>query len=187
MKKKSIYLVFSRTGTWLSRSISFITKTQYPHVSLSLDSSFNKMYSFGRLNPDNPFSGGLTIENINEGVFKKSEAAKCLIYKVMVSEDQFNSLKNEIDRFYNSDINYRYNFIGLFGVLVDKPINRSTYYFCSQFIATLLETSDIWHSPKVPALTSPTDLMNIPNKVIIYEGLINNINVEINSQIAFFG
>lgn len=184
MNKKSIYLVFSRTGTWLSRSIGYVTKTQYTHVSLSLDSSFTKMYSFGRLDPDNPFSGGLTIENIFTGVFQKSPNAICLIYELEITEQQFNDLKKEINLFYDSEINYRYNFIGLFGVLVDRPVYRDTHYFCSEFISTLLKNSDIWHSPKLPQLTSPTDMLEVPNKSILYEGFINELNLSINSEIT---
>ena len=184
MNKRSIYLVFSRTGTWLSRSIGFVTQTEYPHVSLSLDLSFNKMYSFGRIEPDNPFSGGLTIENIHSGVFQKSPKTRCLIYRLDITEEQFNTLQREINIFYNSNINYRYNFIGLFGVLVDKPIHRNNHYFCSQFITTLLKRSNIWNSPKIPELTSPTDLMKIPNKTKIFEGFIKELDFNVDSQIA---
>ena len=183
MNKKSIYLVFSRTGTYLSRSIGFVTRTQYTHVSLSLDLSFKTMYSFGRLDPDNPFSGGLTIENIFTGVFKKYQNAVCLIYEVEVTEQQFNKLKKQIQLFYSSGISYKYNFIGLFGVLVDRPIHRDTHYFCSEFISTLLSNSDIWHSPKIPQLTSPTDIMEIPKKRILYEGFINELDSDVDSEL----
>lgn len=184
MSKRPIYLVFSRTGTWLSRSIGFVTKTHYTHVSISLDSSFRTMYSFGRLDPDNPFSGGLTTENIYTGVFQKSPNASCLIYKLEITEKQFVDLEREIKSFFDSDINYRYNFIGLFGVLMDKPIHRDKHYFCSQFITTLLKQSNIWHSPKIPELTSPTDLLNIPNKTLVYEGFINELDFSIETQVA---
>lgn len=187
MKEKYIYLVFSKTGTWLSRSIGLVTKTNYSHVSLSLDPYFNTMYSFGRTNPDNPFSGGLTIENIHEGVFQKSKLSQCLIYKVQVTTNQFDRLKSEIDKFYNSDIRYKYNFIGLFGVLMDKPLYRDTHYFCSEFITTLLERSDIWHSPKIPQLTQPTDLMRIKNKEVIYEGLVRELDTIYTPGIPIMG
>lgn len=175
MSTKYIYLVFSRTGTWLSRSIGYVTKTEYTHVSLSLDLNLENMYSFGRLDPNNPFSGGLTIENINTGVFKKSPFSKCLIYEIEISKLQYDLLNKELNSFYNSDIVYKYNFIGLFGVLVDKPIQRQSHYFCSEFISTLLHRSGIYTPLKLPQLTSPTDLMNIPNKRVIYEGYISHL------------
>lgn len=169
-----IYIVLSKTGTWLSKSIGKVTNSEYTHVALSLDSEFNKMYTFGRLNPDNPFVGGLTIENLYDGVYKKFSGCKCLIYRLWVTNEQLESLKREIKFYLDSDIEYKYNFIGLFAVLLDKPLKRKEHYFCSEFITTLLENSDIWKSDKVPELTRPMDLLSINNKEIIYEGLVED-------------
>jgi hypothetical protein len=166
---KYIYLVFSKTGTWLSRSISVITKCDYTHVALSFDENFDNMYTFGRLNPKNPFLGGFTTESLYSGVYKSSKV-KCLIYKIPVTNNQLNLLKKELNQYLNSDTKYGYNFIGLFGVLVDKPIKRHDRYFCSQFVTTLLEKSTIWQSPKGADLTRPMDLKTITNKKVVYQG-----------------
>ena len=66
---KKIYLVLTHTGTILSRIIRIYTKDEFTHVSISLDDELNEMYSFGRLNPYNPFLGGFVHENINYGTF----------------------------------------------------------------------------------------------------------------------
>ena len=55
---EKIYIIQSCTGTILSNIIKGYTKNIYTHVSLSLDINLNNMYSFGRLNPYNPFWGG---------------------------------------------------------------------------------------------------------------------------------
>jgi hypothetical protein len=172
METQNIYLVFSKTGTWLSNSIGLITGSPYAHVSLSLDTNFNKMYTFGRLHPDTPFTGGLTIENLYTGVYTNRDC-KCLIYKVPVSNEQLALLSTQLFAYYSSDIHYKYNFIGLFGVLLDKPVKRNTHYFCSQFVSKLLIESGIYETSKPPELISPTDLMLIPNKEVIFEGLLN--------------
>ena len=164
-----IYLVFSKTGTWLSRSISTITKCDYTHVALSFDEIFDTMYTFGRINPRNPFLGGFTTESLYEGVYKNSKV-KCLIYKISVTDDQIKLLNEELNIYLNSNTKYKYNFLGLFGVLADKPIKRTDRYFCSQFVTTLLEKSTIWQSPKGPELTRPIDLKTINNKLIVYQG-----------------
>ena len=59
---------------------------------------------------------------------------------------------------------FRYNFLGLIFLLLDKPFERKRHYFCSQFVTMLLEKSDIWHSSKAIGLTRPMDLMIIENK-----------------------
>lgn len=61
---KSIYIVISQTGTWLSTLIKLYTKQKYNHVSISLENSLSDMYSFGRINPSNPFSGGFAQKRL---------------------------------------------------------------------------------------------------------------------------
>ena len=177
LKTEHIYLVFSKTGTWLSRLIGFIAKTPYTHVALSFDDKFDTLYTFGRVNPDNPFSGGFTIENLYAGVYKKSSSTYCAIYKMKITSKQLNKLKKELDKFIYSNINYKYNFLGLVSLLFGKPLERKRYYFCSQFLTILLDKSDIWHSPKHSGLTRPTDLLLIENKELVFKGPVSDINI----------
>lgn len=99
MKNKDIYLVFSNTGTLLARCINFYTKDPYVHVSLSFDNSFKKMYSFGRVFPLIPFIGGLVEENLQDGVYKRFQNSRCVIYKISVDNNQYNLLKKELESF----------------------------------------------------------------------------------------
>lgn len=52
---KQIYFVITHTGTILSKIIKWYTKEKFTHVSIALDFQLTRMYSFGRLNPYNPF------------------------------------------------------------------------------------------------------------------------------------
>lgn len=175
MRHKYIYLVFSKTGTWLSRALNIFSETKYVHASLSFDDSFTKMYSFGRTNPDNPFSGGFVEENLYNGVYKKFPKSECLIYKVRVTEEQYYQLQQTIQDFLNNKEAYRYNFLGLFAVLLNKPIKRKNHYFCSQFVSEVLIKGSIYQSKKAPELTVPADLFKVQNKVLIYEGLTQKV------------
>jgi hypothetical protein len=68
---KKIYIILTYTGTILSQIVKVYTRREFSHVSISLDEDLTKMYSFGRLNPYNPFSGGFVHEKINQGTFKR--------------------------------------------------------------------------------------------------------------------
>ena len=68
---KKIYIVLTYTGTWLSKVVRFYTRKDYSHVSISLDENLNNMYSFGRINPYNPFSCGFVKESPRHGTFKR--------------------------------------------------------------------------------------------------------------------
>ena len=96
MEEAYLFIVLSNTGTWLSRSIGYVTKSSYTHVSLSFDNKFDNMYSFARKNPNNPFNAGLTVENINNVVYSNPYCT-CLIYKIPVTLKQLDLLKSELD------------------------------------------------------------------------------------------
>jgi len=170
MESYYIYLVFTKTGTWLSRLIATFSDMKYVHASISFDDTFTKMYSFGRTNPDNPFSGGFVEENLKAGVYQKFTEARCLICKVRVTQLQYESLKLELVKFQNEADKYHYNLIGLVGAKFGIPVKRRHHYFCSQFISEILINSKIYDMDKEPELISPSDLYSIENLEILYEG-----------------
>jgi hypothetical protein len=173
MNNRYIYLIFSKTGTWLSRLISAFSDIRYPHASLSFDSDCTQMYSFGRINPNNPFSGGFVVENLHDGVFSRSASCECMILRVKVTDEQYLALQKYIEKFSKEKDKYKYNFLGLYGILLNKPLKRKNYYFCSQFISEALIKSNVLKSEKDPELTRTDDLYSIKNREILYEGFIN--------------
>lgn len=174
-----IYLVFSKTGTWLSRAINRIGNIKYPHSSISFDESFSQMYSFGRINPNNPFSGGFVVESFYDGVFKKFSNCQCLIYRVRITKDQYAALQQEINSFLEKKENYSFNFLGLFGVIAHMPLKRKNKYFCSQFVSEVLIKSSVLKCDKIPELVSTKDLYFINDKEVIFEGMVRDYNQKI--------
>lgn len=172
---KNIYLVFSKTGTWLSRTLNLFSPIKYVHSSISFDESFNEMYSFGRKTPNNPFSGGFVKESLYEGVFKRFKKSECMIFKISVTKDQFDGLKTDVEFFYKHRERYHYNFIGLFGILFNRPIIRKNHFFCSQFVYILLKKHNLVKLDKHPELVTIIDLYDIENKSIIFEGFITDL------------
>jgi len=177
MEEQYIYLVFSKTGTWLSRVLNIFLATKYVHSSLSFDSTLQEMYSFGRTNPNNPFSGGLVKENLRGGVYKKFRESECLIYRIAVTDHQLDHLKKDLAAFLTEKDKYRYNFLGLFFAFFNKPFKRRHHYFCSQFVSELLINSHIFELDKVPELVKTTDLFQIENKELVYCGYINQFPI----------
>ena len=173
MNNRYIYLIFSKTGTWLSRLISAFSDIRYPHASLSFDDEFTVMYSFGRKNPNNPFSGGFVVENLHGGVFSRSASCECMILRLKVTGEQYDALQNYIKEFAKEKDKFKYNFLGLYGILLNKPLKRKNYYFCSQFISEALIKSKVLGLEKEPELTRTDDLYTIKNREILYEGFVN--------------
>ena len=81
---KRIYIILTYSGTVLSRIVKAYTGAEYSHVSIGLDENLTMMYSFGRLNPYNPFIGGFVHEGINIGTFKRFKNTQTAVYSIMI-------------------------------------------------------------------------------------------------------
>lgn len=176
MNTRDIYIVLSRTGTMFSNIIALFTQKEYSHVSLSLDSSFTQMFSFGRKIPTKVLPAGLVEENLYDGVFAMYPKSRCLICKVNITDEQFVFLQTEIDKFFKNKDNYKYSILGTVTAYFNKPYKREYYYFCSQFVSELLINSGIYKTDKLPEVIKPMDLLEIDNIEIIYEGFIKEDN-----------
>ena len=85
---KKIYIVLTQTGTLLSRVLKRLTGAKYNHVSIALDEEFNEMYSFGRINPYNPFWGGFVKESPTSGTFKRFKNTDALVLCVDIDDEK---------------------------------------------------------------------------------------------------
>lgn len=166
----SIYLVLTATGTLFSRCIGLYTRARYNHVSLCLDSRINEFYSFGRKIRWFPLIGGFVVEHKDSGVFKAFGETTCAIYRLDISAEEFESLDKEIALFIRNRKLYGYNLIGLVGVMFNMPMKRKNKYFCTQFVASMLQRSRIHDFGKDSSLVSPQDFYEIPGLELIYEG-----------------
>lgn len=167
---KKIYIMVSFTGTILSRLVKIFTRRKYSHSSVSLDKPFNELFSFGRLNPYNPVSGGFVKEEITAGTYKRFKHTICRIYELEVTQEQYDKLKTCVYDFYENKEYYKFNIIGLITVMFNKPVTREHKYFCSQFVSKALLDAGIHDFNKDIGLVKPIEFETIPNLVLIYEG-----------------
>lgn len=173
-KGDTIYIMLSFTGTILSRIVKVVTLREYSHVSVALDLEFNSLYSFGRINPRNPFSGGFVKEEIESGTYALFKNTVCQVYSLNVTPEQFSDLKVFIDEFVANKDDYKFNVIGLFGPMINKPINKENKYFCSQFVGKGLVESKIHDFGKDVGLIKPIEFAKIPDLKLLYEGKLQD-------------
>ncbi|MFP3919440.1 hypothetical protein U5N28_16690 [Lysinibacillus telephonicus] len=167
MTEKRVYILLTDTGTVFTKLIKLYTKKPYNHASISFDSELSEVYSFGRKTARNPFIGGFVKEDIRKGLFKQAD---CAIYSFTVSEVQMQKINRYIKEIEAQKENYRYNFLGLFGFLLNKPIKRKKAFFCSQFVASVLKECHIIDFEKSPSLIAPNDLQKRTEFQFVYEG-----------------
>lgn len=167
---KKIYIVLTHTGTTLSKVIKGFTKDEFSHVSISLDAKLNEMYSFGRLNPYNPFWGGFVHEYINKGTFKRFYKTITQVYSLDVTEEQYEKAKNIIKQIEKEKEIYKFNVIGLFAAGFHKKIRMEHSFYCAEFVKYVIEKADI--KVNLPYAVRPEDFKNIKEMQGIYRGLL---------------
>jgi hypothetical protein len=169
-----IFIILSNTGTLFSRAIGMYTKAAYNHTSIGFDRELNELYSFGRKKPKNPLIAGFVRENL-----RYFPNTRCCIYRLEVDDIEYSELRKEIERFEFEKERYRYNFIGLFGIVINYPIKRDYHYFCSQFVATVLDSSGTCSFQKDIGLVTPSDFHYINKASLVYEGSLSDYSHEV--------
>ncbi|MFD1385964.1 hypothetical protein ACFQ4Z_04055 [Oceanobacillus oncorhynchi subsp. oncorhynchi] len=171
MAEKKGYILLTDTGTLFTKLIKLYTNNTYNHASIAFFSDLSEVYSFGRKYARNPFIGGFVQEDTKSGLFKK---ANCAIYSFHIKEWQLKMVKQYIQEIQSKKEQYHYNFIGLFGFLLNKPIKRNKAFFCSQFVASVLEESGIYDFEKPLSLIAPYDLKDIPALQLEFQGKLSD-------------
>lgn len=171
---KKIYIVLTHTGTTLSKIIKSYTKDEFSHVSIALDSQLQKMYSFGRLHPYNPFWGGFVHEYIDKGTYKRFYRTTTRVYSYEVTEEQYEKLKNNIKQIEANKEDYEFNIAGLVAVGFHKKIGKEKSFYCAEFVKYVIEKANI--NMNLPTVIKPEDFKNVEGLQEIYNGLLRKYN-----------
>ncbi|MFD1850787.1 hypothetical protein [Oceanobacillus bengalensis] len=182
MAEKKVYILLTDTGSLLTKLIKLYTKKAYNHASISFDSELSEVYSFGRKKINNPFNGGFVKEDVTNGLFKQAD---CAIYSFTVTAEEMGRMRRYVMGMEENKESYRYNFLGLFGFLLNKPIKRKNAFFCSEFVASVLKESNRIHFEKSTALIAPNDFEDITNFQFVYEGKVKAYhNKDVSEEMA---
>lgn len=173
---KRIYLILTYSGTILSRIIKIYTRDEFAHVSISLDEELNQMYSFGRLNPYNPFIGSFVHEGINIGTFKRFRKTQTAVYSIMISDEQYKKIKETIKLIRECPIAYKFNIIGLFGAGFNIRIHMRHSFYCAEFVKYLLEKARVKNN--LPEIIKPEDFKKLDNIRLEYKGSLCEYSVK---------
>lgn len=166
MQEKKVYIIFTDTGTLFTKLIKLYTKQPLNHVSISFDKQLTNIFSFGRKKPYNPFIGGFVRERIAEGLFKK---ARCEIYSYSLSEVEYEQMQTKVRQIEAKKDLYKYNFLGLIAIMLRYNLKRKNAFFCSQFVATILNEKK-GMLDKSPSQCTPQDLLAVNKLELVFKG-----------------
>ncbi len=173
---KKVYILLTYTGTILSKVIKIYTRDTYSHVSISLDQDLEKLYSFGRLNPYNPFIGGFVHEGIHHGTFKRFHKTKSILFSLEVTDKEYYEINKIIRKIDKNKENYHFNVLGLFLVMFKRKRKKKDYFYCAEFVKFILEKTCKVNN--LPEIIKPDDFLMLDNKKLEYRGLLKEYKKE---------
>ena len=180
---KKIYIILTHTGTALSTIIKYYTKDEFSHISISLDENLEEMYSFGRLNPYNPFWGGFVHESIKNGTFKRFKNTRTEIYSLNIENEQYERLVKIIKYFNKNKNKYSFNILGLACVSIKKKIKRKNNFYCAEFVKHVLKSAGVTSVSGLPKIIKPEDFKNIDGLNLEYQGLLKKYSKRNNPKL----
>ncbi len=182
MDKQNIYIVNSFTNTVPGKIIKWRAALKfwnryegdtYSHTSLSRDIKLGNMMSLARREINSPLNCGFIKEDIRKDVFAlDKEQSKIVVMELPVTLDQYNKVSSRMNYYWNHKDEYSYNFLGILTMLaVGKGVAPKNNFFCSQWVATVLQESniDIFEGKKTVSIR-PFDFYIALKDHIIYEG-----------------
>ena len=169
----SIYVVVSQTGTILSRFLKLVTRAPYNHVSLALSRDLQTMYSFGRVNPYNPFLGGFVRESPSYGTFKRFSQTTVMVLEIAVSAEVYERIRWRLDEMLSEQEKYHYNYIGLGLAAFHIQWQQKYRFYCSEFVKDILQSCRVSGAERLRGIPQPIHFLKLPY-TCIYTGKLSD-------------
>lgn len=170
----SVYILLTRTSSILSRLIRVLTRAAYTHAALALDEEFEETYSFTRRNPRLIWPAGLARESLWRGLYLARRDPPCRVYRVRLTEEEYNRIQQRVRAMYNDRMHYHYNYLGVAANYFGRQYSTPRRYFCSEFVATMVSIGQE-RDKLCPARTRPMDLTSVPEFECVYEGTVGGL------------
>ena len=151
---KKITILLTRYSDPTSVFVYFLTGRGYTHSSIALGENMTEYYSFNYT--------GFTVETIEK--HRKRGVERSLSYSISVPDDVYDKIEKAIAVFKANKEDYHYTKLGVICCVLHMPLRRRNRYFCSQFVAELLENSGAVTLFKKPHLFTPNNFTRLFDK-----------------------
>lgn len=178
MKKNvdPVFIVFTSANNIVSNSIKWFTDSEWAHVSVGLDSSLEKTYSYVTNFGEHEL--GFGIEGLEK--YKKQDPTMNIkVFAFFVTKQQKEKMKKEIQKFIKHKNETRYAFENIVKVVTRQRMdNRLTYkqsMICSQFVYNILMIGKFKMWKKINGVIVPEHLQGLSDDNRVYEIYTGNV------------
>lgn len=161
-KKRKLFILLTQFPGLDAKAMRCWTRFPYTHASIGLEEDLNTFYSF--------VVKGFIVEDISRYNKPGRPPFPCALYELEVSPVVYQKAKQMIQKFISNRANLRYSYMGLLLSLIHIPSHQQGHYFCSHFVAELLQRCNARRLHKRSTLYLPKDLQRISGVKMIFQG-----------------
>ncbi len=174
---KTIYIFLTKSTTICSRLIYIATRSEFTHAAISLDDSFDKLYTFSRKHRYLPLPAGFMTESMYDGIMGDSDNMRCGVYKLNITNNTYSKLETILNDMESYRSKYRYSILGLLFCWFNKAFEREDHCFCSQFVYRALSESEAIQHNRPSSLVRPVDLPDLSGAMEVFKGTIGDLRL----------
>lgn len=162
---KTITILLTRYKDFFGRVLCDIGGDAYSHASISIDENEEIFYSFNKK--------GFVVEKPKKYMPKKRMPDSACI-RLKVPEEVYFKIQQEIQFFLERKEKYSYSLFGTLLCFLHIPHKFHDKYFCSQFVAELLEKAGAVELRKEVSLYLPSQLLYGWQSIFAKEEIVFN-------------
>ena len=172
---ETVYILLTRSTTIVSRFVGIFTGDKFTHAALSCDRDLKTLCSFSRRHPALLLPAGLMTEQLRGGYYQSHCKIPCALLILYVDDSTYGALQKRLSRMLLSRKRYHYHILGLLRCRLGLKSYHPTKYFCSRFVAELLEESGAVTLPKDASLMRPQDFLSLPEVTCVFQGRLKDL------------
>lgn len=161
-QKRKLFILLTQFPGLDAKAMRCWTRFPYTHASIGLEEDLNTFYSF--------VVKGFIVEDISRYNKPGRAPFPCALYELEVPAAVYEKAKQIIQKFISNRANLHYSYLGLFLSLVRIPSRRNGHYFCSHFVAELLQRCNAARLKKRSTLYLPKDLQRMNGLKMVFQG-----------------
>ena len=142
---RAISILLTKYSDWISTLVYHIGGRGFTHSSIALEEDQNTYYSFNYR--------GFAVETVEKHRNRGVKNSRCI--QLQISDEAYQKIKWRIQNMLKNRTAFRYTRLGVFCCIFHLPVRQKNRYFCSQFVAELLQESGEVPLRQVPSLYLP--------------------------------
>ena len=168
-----VFVMLTHVKKGFGRVVKFMTHAPYSHASISFDSSMDRLYSFASRDGHTMIPLGMATESLDQ--YKKStKDAIFTLYVKLVDKEDKDLMERKVKEMYNRRTEFRYDIPGVVKNFFGQRSANEKRYFCSGFVAYILNSGKRQVTDKPSDMMRPMDIPDIQYIHLVDMGLVRD-------------